>query len=697
MTGPPAGLETQPDLERRRATTRRSGRSRHGSLSRPGSSPVSAWSDRSPEITQLSPVEAAPRHLQAVELFDYEVDQRATSVYPMADRIDGNCLAPSDAAPQHLRGHHGPGALTTAGRARQHRATYSAGVLHLHRSERADGLVAMLAELVAEPLDDALTRRGRGRPDPGVERWLTQRLSHHLGASPGAPRRRVRQRRLPVSRRRWSARPWRWPAGIDPRRPVVARSARSGRCSRWSTRASTSRGWRRWPHHLHNSAPEAESGASPSVRHVADLYDRYGVHRPAMLQAWANGGRRRIAEPPGGRPSCGAACEAASGCPARPSGWSRPASACGTSRRCSSLPPRLSLFGLTRLPASYLDVLDAIAAGRDVHLFLLHPSPALWDQRRGPCVGPTRASCRAARTRPPARRSNPLLASWGRDAREMQLVLGATAVEPRAITAVAIDERPRRRRSCSRLQADVRVDRAPAGAAGPAATDEHGRCSTPTTAASRSTRATAGPARSRCSATPILHLLEEDPTLEPRDVIVMCPDIENFAPLIQATFGSSRPGRTTARRVARRSGSAWPTGRSARPTRSWASWPSCSIWRRLAVTATEVLDLAGREPVRRRFRFDDDDLSRIEEWVGGAGVRWGLDAEHRTPFKLGRCSRPTPGTPGSTGRCSGVAMAEERQRLFGGACPSTTWTAATSTWPGAGRVPRPAAGRRSAA
>ena len=36
----------------------------------------------------------------------------------------------------------------------------------------------------------------------------------------------------------------------------------------------------------------------------------------------------------------------------------------------------------------------------------------------------------------------------------------------------------------------------------------------------------------------ILHALQEDPTLEPRDVIVMCPDIETFAPLIHATFGA---------------------------------------------------------------------------------------------------------------------------------------------------------------
>ena len=53
----------------------------------------------------------------------------------------------------------------------------------------------------------------------------------------------------------------------------------------------------------------------------------------------------------------------------------------------------------------------------------------------------------------------------------------------------------------------------------------------------------------------MLHLFEDDPTLEPRDVIVMCPDIEAFAPLIQATFGSGgavAATRRTTRRESRR-------------------------------------------------------------------------------------------------------------------------------------------------
>jgi exodeoxyribonuclease V gamma subunit len=37
----------------------------------------------------------------------------------------------------------------------------------------------------------------------------------------------------------------------------------------------------------------------------------------------------------------------------------------------------------------------------------------------------------------------------------------------------------------------------------------------------------------------VLHLLAADATLEPRDVIIMCPDIELFAPLVQASFGAA--------------------------------------------------------------------------------------------------------------------------------------------------------------
>src|SRR5204863_5922993 len=87
------------------------------------------------------------------------------------------------------------------------------------------------------------------------------------------------------------------------------------------------------------------------------------------------------------------------------------------------------------------------------------------------------------------------------------------------------------------LQADVRANRAPAGAPLPGEDDERPVLDEN----DRSVQVHAWRGRARqveVLRDAILHLLEEDPTLEPRDVIVMCPDIETFAPLIQATFGA---------------------------------------------------------------------------------------------------------------------------------------------------------------
>ncbi len=165
----------------------------------------------------------------------------------------------------------------------------------------------------------------------------------------------------------------------------------------------------------------------------------------------------------------------------------------------------------------------------------------------------------------------------------------------------------------------------------------------------------------------VLHLLEDDPTLEPRDIIVMCPDIETFAPLIQATFGgrglegaSSDPERTLEIRLADRA------LRQTNPVMGvLAEVLELSSAR---ITATEVLDLAGRDPVRRRFRFSDDDLYRLEEWVNGAFMRWGFDAAHRSSFQLEGIAANT-WQAGLDRILLGVAMAEERQRLFGATLP----------------------------
>ena len=139
------------------------------------------------------------------------------------------------------------------------------------------------------------------------------------------------------------------------------------------------------------------------------------------------------------------------------------------------LPARLSLFGHTRLPVTEVELLAALGEHRDVHLWLPHPSPALWDAlarrsrrrraaRRRPTPTPSVAPPAARRARP--RRPRAAAHAW----------------------AVAGGDRHRHARrpgaaghAAGRLQRDIARRRAP-----PPATAR----STPTTAPSRCTPAT---------------------------------------------------------------------------------------------------------------------------------------------------------------------------------------------------------------
>src|SRR3954471_7807313 len=58
-------------------------------------------------------------------------------------------------------------------------------MLHIHRAERADALVAALRDLLTLPLADPFAPEVVSVPTRGMERWLTQRLSGTLGATPG--------------------------------------------------------------------------------------------------------------------------------------------------------------------------------------------------------------------------------------------------------------------------------------------------------------------------------------------------------------------------------------------------------------------------------------------------------------------------------------------------------------------------------
>jgi exodeoxyribonuclease V gamma subunit len=166
----------------------------------------------------------------------------------------------------------------------------------------------------------------------------------------------------------------------------------------------------------------------------------------------------------------------------------------------------------------------------------------------------------------------------------------------------------------------------------------------------------------------LVGMLADDPTLEPRDLVVMCPDVEAVVPLVSAAFGRSsaadqplgHPGQRIRVKVADRSLLQVNSLLGLLDELLGLADARCTL--------DEVLGLLALAPVRRRFGLSDDDLELLGRWLPDVGVRWGLDGEHRARHGL-------PGVDEHTWQAGldrlllGVAVSEDGLPLVGGVLP----------------------------
>ena len=120
----------------------------------------------------------------------------------------------------------------------------------------------------------------------------------------------------------------------------------------------------------------------------------------------------------------------------------------------------------------------------------------------------------------------------------------------------------------------------------------------------------------------LLAWFDADPALRPRDVMVMVPDMEAFAPHIQAVFGRFTPGQL--RHIPY----------SVADTTSRQSPLVQALDQLLSLPAARVsladwLSLFDVAAVAKRFGVTEADVAQLQSWLNLAGVRWGLDASHR--------------------------------------------------------------------
>ncbi|MDD0809439.1 exodeoxyribonuclease V subunit gamma [Curvibacter sp. RS43] len=308
-----------------------------------------------------------------------------------------------------------------------------------------------------------------------------------------------------------------------------------------------------------------------------------------------------------------------------------------TGERPPGLPARIVVFGISSLPHQAVEALAALGQLTQVMLLVHNPCQFFWGdlvegheqlrqllRRRQP----VKAAALAQAT--PGAAHHPLLASWGKQGRDYlhmldefdrvedyrnrfvrvdafvdPLGIGSTPTQltqlqsgllnlelPSAPLPLAEDDDSVRLVSCHSAQREVEV--------------LHDR---------------------------LLAWLDADPSLQPREVMVMVPDIATFAPHIQAVFGRFARGepRHIPYSVADTSPRQSPLVMA---LQQLLSLPQARI------SLADWLSLFEVSAVRHRFGLSEVEVDEVQTWLQAAGVRWGLDTEHRLRWGL------PPGVPG---------------------------------------------------
>ncbi|SDS96041.1 DNA helicase/exodeoxyribonuclease V, gamma subunit [Halopseudomonas xinjiangensis] len=382
---------------------------------------------------------------------------------------------------------------------------------------------------------------------------------------------------------------------------------------------------------------------------LADLFDQYQVYRADWLADWAAGRDQLRQARDGIRPLEGTDLW-------QPALWRalledvgeahlsdsragihpRFVAALGeAAQRPEGLPRRVVVFGISSLPAQYVEALAAMGRHCQVLLCVLNPCQHHW----GDIIADQdllRHQYRRQARRPGApaqldehtlhQHAHPLLAAWGKQGRDYINLLDShddqadyrAAFEPINGGRIDLFDQPDTGTLLGQLQDDIR-DLRPLWET---------RERWPAVEPGRDASVRFHTAHSAQREVEILHdqlldAFDRDPTLKPRDVIVMMPDVDSYAPHVQAVFGQYPPG--DPRHI--------PFSLADQGQRGQE--PLLIALEHLLrlpdsrLPVSEVLDLLDVPAVRERFGLSEAELPTLQRWIEGAGIRWGLDQQRR--------------------------------------------------------------------
>ncbi|TKB08013.1 exodeoxyribonuclease V subunit gamma [Desulforhopalus sp. IMCC35007] len=346
-------------------------------------------------------------------------------------------------------------------------------------------------------------------------------------------------------------------------------------------------------------------------RRLANVFDQYQLMRSDMLLSWEKGVLttnhasepwqmmlwRRLTAQPGGNVHRGMLFQSLIEELQTQTDLSR------------LLPKRIAVIGLHTMPPLFLQFLGSLAIHMDVHFFLLSPCRHYWgDVQTKKQLFKKKMHLVGEGAEDIEDEDHPLLASLGRQGKDLQIMMleGADfALEFASYQSPVGDGDYQKACLLHRVQADILEGCLPENSP-EFSWDDHSI----QIVSCHSRRRELMVLRDQ-----LLHLLHTKPDLELRDIVVMAPDIQEYAPIIPALFSDIQ--HSVADRSVRRRNSVFAgflaflelfSGRF-----GWS----------------EVLDILRLPAILPQFDLTSTDFETIEYWVREAGIRWGLSASQR--------------------------------------------------------------------
>jgi exodeoxyribonuclease V gamma subunit len=515
-------------------------------------------------------------------------------------------------------------------------------MLTIYRGNRAELLAELLAtQLRLDPPDPFSTVEVVVNTWP-TSRWLGEQLAIQLGGVaanlrfpfPGSHLRRIVAAILAEGPEQ-AADPWRadrlvW--AVLACLPAVAATPQGEPLRRW----------------LRDRDPERQLSLDSwrLARAIADAFDDYTLYRSDLLQAWERGQDQANGSPALaasqrwqpllyralrqqlGREPFGLKVERAIACLASRASGGPSARAAEQGSLGAGIVPPLRLFGLSSLAPVQVRLLQAVSGIAAVELFLLTPCPDLWQ----------RCTDRRQRLRDGLALNDPLSSDWLLEAPGLEARFGRLGAEFQQLLEGSGEAQLGETREANLFLLPATA--AASGAADPggeisgaplllqlqeqlADPQRGGRLRRWEGDHSLEFHACPGPLRQvQILRDRLLQLLAADPSLEPRDILVMTPQVDRFAPLVAAVLGDS--GAT---------GVSLPWRLTDRSQQGEGGIGRCLLTlleqagERLTATGLEaILECA---PLRQRFGLSAEEGNRLSTALQRCGFRWGLDGRAR--------------------------------------------------------------------